>query len=227
MTEPTWTPWLTNPGDCQCPVPEWAVEFKVMLSGNNYTYVNGCWDWSSKPEDAVPITHYCYAVPYDLAWLAENVSVWLASDRDSIRIDWVNAGGSKKSWAYTSSEFCPCQHWHYDQWLRARQDLGYEKQGRICAGETPIWYGPCEAPLSATANPADDPVHHPNHYMLAPELEAIDVIRASLTPTEYMGYLKGSILKYRLRAGRKGEAEQDIAKSDWYRERAVEFEGNQ
>ena len=78
--------------------------------------------------------------------------------------------------------------------------------------------------MTEPLNPTDDPVHHPSHYMLAPELEAIDVIRASLTPTEYMGYLKGSILKYRLRAGRKGEAEQDIAKSDWYRERAIEME---
>lgn len=72
---------------------------------------------------------------------------------------------------------------------------------------------------------ADDPVNHPSHYMLAPELEAIDVIRAALTPAEYMGYLKGSILKYRLRAGRKGDVEQDIAKSDWYRARAIEQGG--
>ena len=217
MTKPTWTPWLTNPGDGQCPVPEFAVEFKVMLSGNSDTYVNGCWDWSSTPEDSVPITHYCYAVPYDLAWLAENVSEWLASDRDSIRINWINAGGSKKSWAYTSSELCPCQHWHYDQWLRARQDLGYESGEKVEPGEGDYWEKEPDTEY-------DDPVHHPNHYMLAPELEAIDVIRASLTPNEYMGYLKGSILKYRLRAGRKGEAEQDIAKSDWYRERAVEME---
>ena len=74
-------------------------------------------------------------------------------------------------------------------------------------------------------NKVDDPVNHPSHYMTAPNMEAIDVIRAALTPTEYMGYLKGSILKYRLRAGRKGEAEQDIAKSDWYRERANELDG--
>ena len=63
----------------------------------------------------------------------------------------------------------------------------------------------------------DDDVNHPRHYQLGGGLEAIDVIRASLTDEEYRGYLKGNVLKYRLRAGAKGDAEKCIAKADWYK----------
>lgn len=63
----------------------------------------------------------------------------------------------------------------------------------------------------------DDPVNHPKHYKIAPEVEAIDIIRASLTPEQFKGYLLGNFLKYRLRAGDKGDLNQDIEKSNWYK----------
>lgn len=62
-----------------------------------------------------------------------------------------------------------------------------------------------------------DAVHKPNHYQLfADGTEAIDVIRAALTPEEFAGYCKGNVLKYRLRAGKKDALEQDIAKAETY-----------
>lgn len=64
-----------------------------------------------------------------------------------------------------------------------------------------------------------DPVNNPKHYAIAPNIEAIDIIRASLTPEQFKGYLLGNFLKYRLRAGDKGDLQQDIDKSNWYRER--------
>lgn len=67
-----------------------------------------------------------------------------------------------------------------------------------------------------------DPVNHPSHYQLFPGQEAIDVIQAALTPEEFAGYLKGNALKYRLRAGEKGDTQQDIDKSNWYRRRLLE-----
>ena len=39
------------------------------------------------------------------------------------------------------------------------------------------------------------------HYELWPGTEAIDVMAASLSPEELRGYIKGNILKYKLRAG--------------------------
>lgn len=64
-----------------------------------------------------------------------------------------------------------------------------------------------------------DEINSPAHYMLFPDMEAIDVIKATLTPDEFMGYLKGNALKYRLRAGDKGPAEKCIAKANWYQAR--------
>lgn len=58
-------------------------------------------------------------------------------------------------------------------------------------------------------------VNHPPHYT-AGGIEALDVLRAKLTPEEYRGYLKGNILKYLLRANFKGKHDQDIGKSTFY-----------
>ena len=65
----------------------------------------------------------------------------------------------------------------------------------------------------------NDDINHPTHYQLFPGMEAIDVIRASLTTAEVIGYLKGNVLKYRLRAGDKGPADKCIAKAHWYQNR--------
>ena len=60
-----------------------------------------------------------------------------------------------------------------------------------------------------------DMVNSPSHYQLD-GLEAIDIIKASLTADEYLGYLKGNALKYMLREPFKGNAKQDVAKAQWY-----------
>lgn len=62
-----------------------------------------------------------------------------------------------------------------------------------------------------------DPVKNPAHYDLFPGQQAIDIIRAALTPEEFVGYCKGNALKYRLRAGSKGDAAEDLAKAEKYR----------
>lgn len=69
-----------------------------------------------------------------------------------------------------------------------------------------------------------DEVNNPAHYKLFPDMEAFDVIKATLTPDELRGYLKGNILKYRLRAGQKGPVEKCVAKADWYKARLFEQE---
>lgn len=70
----------------------------------------------------------------------------------------------------------------------------------------------------------DDEVNNPSHYKIFPDMEAFDVIKATLTPEELRGYLKGNILKYRLRAGQKGPVEKCVAKADWYKARLFEQE---
>ena len=46
------------------------------------------------------------------------------------------------------------------------------------------------------------------HYELWGDFEAVDVIKASLTPEEYKGYLKGNILKYKLRDKNQDESDK-------------------
>lgn len=74
-----------------------------------------------------------------------------------------------------------------------------------------------------------DMVNSPSHYQLD-GFEAIDIIKAILTPEEYRGYLKGNVLKYPIREQRKGNPIQDIDKGLWYlkryREELAKVEGS-
>lgn len=79
------------------------------------------------------------------------------------------------------------------------------------------WYGYLTEELPPhNINPPYDDVNNPNHYKTFPDAEAIDLIERILTDKEYMGYLKGNYLKYKLRAGKKDNTEKDLAKADWY-----------
>lgn len=70
----------------------------------------------------------------------------------------------------------------------------------------------------------NDPVNNPKHYNTFPGQQSIDLIKATLTPEEFQGFLKGNFLKYRFRAGAKDDLKQDIDKSNWYRDRLFENE---
>lgn len=69
-----------------------------------------------------------------------------------------------------------------------------------------------------------DEINYPKHYELAPGLEAWDVIKATLTREELRGYCLGNLLKYRLRAGEKGDAAKCLAKANWYRDQLREMD---
>lgn len=64
-----------------------------------------------------------------------------------------------------------------------------------------------------------DPVNNPKHYQIFPDTQVWDIISRSLTDEELIGYCKGNILKYKLRAGDKGYAEKDLEKAKWYQKR--------
>lgn len=69
-----------------------------------------------------------------------------------------------------------------------------------------------------------DYVNNPKHYdLFADGTKSFDVISKTLTPEEYKGFLKGNILKYRLRAGKKGDASICIDKANWYANKLAEF----
>jgi hypothetical protein len=71
---------------------------------------------------------------------------------------------------------------------------------------------------------AQDVVNNPEHYKLQGlEVEALDVIKSVLSYDEYIGYLRGNILKYQLRAGKKTSKEEDLGKANYYTKELEEY----
>lgn len=67
----------------------------------------------------------------------------------------------------------------------------------------------------------EDFVNHPNHYTQHPR-EVIDIIKDQLVAAYgldgYRAYCWGNEIKYRMRAGLKGDAAEDIGKAMKYKE---------
>lgn len=63
-------------------------------------------------------------------------------------------------------------------------------------------------------------VHSPPHYKKT-EVETIDLIKNSMEPKHFQGYLQGNVMKYVCRYRYKGFAMQDLKKAQWYLDRLV------
>ena len=48
-----------------------------------------------------------------------------------------------------------------------------------------------------------DEINNPQHYQLFPDMQAIDVIKATLSPEEFTGYLKGNYISAKQRKRRR------------------------
>ena len=66
-----------------------------------------------------------------------------------------------------------------------------------------------------TTDKEPDMVNHPPHYTDG-GIEAIEYIAAKLSEEEFIGYIKGNVLKYVSRAGKKGDLFEDFAKARFY-----------
>ena len=64
----------------------------------------------------------------------------------------------------------------------------------------------------------DSLVHSPQHYQVFPDKGAIEIIASSMTTEQFYGYCLGNFLKYRLRIGAKDEVQQELGKSNKYKE---------
>jgi len=67
----------------------------------------------------------------------------------------------------------------------------------------------------------NDPVNSPSHYNQG-EIECVDAVEAALGPEQFIGWLRGNVIKYQWRLGHKGSAAEDAAKARWYSDRLVE-----
>lgn len=88
------------------------------------------------------------------------------------------------------------------------------------------WWYRYEAIEKVEGSKEEDIVNHPSHYTFF-QKEVIDVIKECLKPEEFKGYLKGNIIKYRMRAGIRGGTEkrqEDLDKSNWYQDRLCVLE---
>lgn len=60
-----------------------------------------------------------------------------------------------------------------------------------------------------------DPIKDSQHFKSG-GIEDIEIIRAKLSPTEFAGYLKGNVLRYMTRAGKKGSQLVDLKSAYYY-----------
>lgn len=69
-----------------------------------------------------------------------------------------------------------------------------------------------------------DPVDRPEHYASADNgIECIDAIEAALGREQFIGFLRGQVIKYQWRMGKKDDAAQDNQKSIWYANKLAEI----
>ena len=72
----------------------------------------------------------------------------------------------------------------------------------------------------------EDMVNHPSHYRIkleeGQEIEALSVIKATLTVEEFKGYLVGNMIKYILRHKKKNK-DEDLKKLCFYSEELKEI----
>jgi hypothetical protein len=71
-------------------------------------------------------------------------------------------------------------------------------------------------------NKADNYQVDGDHYTTM-EIQPWEVMESVLTPEEFVGFLKGNVIKYAMRAGRKPDTD-DAAKAIHYAKKLAEFQ---
>ena len=61
---------------------------------------------------------------------------------------------------------------------------------------------------------------YPAHYK-DPPIQFIDAVKAAMTTEQYLGFLRGNVIKYLWRYENKG-GKQDLEKAEWYLKRLIE-----
>lgn len=69
--------------------------------------------------------------------------------------------------------------------------------------------------MNVDNNEIMDDIVRPSHYTQG-DVECIEAIEASMTHEEFIGYLKGSVIKYIWRYRNKGNPEKDLRKAQWF-----------
>lgn len=75
-----------------------------------------------------------------------------------------------------------------------------------------------DAPVQDTSV---DMVNHPNHYANR-QYEVIDVMKDTMRPERFIGYLEGTVIKYMMRWDKKFNPAEDLEKAEWYLKKLIE-----
>lgn len=62
---------------------------------------------------------------------------------------------------------------------------------------------------------------NPDHYK-GTGLECIDAIKAQMTRENFLGYLRGNVIKYTWRMHQKGDPVENARKANWYLDRLTQ-----
>lgn len=89
-------------------------------------------------------------------------------------------------------------------------------------GAAPVTVEQMRQDVAAIVIKVNDAVNSPAHYTKG-GIETIAFIKAKLSREEYIGYLRGNVLKYSSRLGDKDAMEQDAGKLAWYSRELTEF----
>ena len=84
-----------------------------------------------------------------------------------------------------------------------------------------VWENSANEYLEYPSVDDHDPVESPVHYNTG-SVECIEAIKASMSDTEFEGYLKGNAMKYLWRYDYKGKPVEDLKKAQWYLARLTE-----
>ena len=72
--------------------------------------------------------------------------------------------------------------------------------------------------------PKVDQVNHPQHYTSG-AIECIDAMESALGHEQFIGFLRGQVIKYTWRLGKKDGARVDAEKAEWYAKKLAEVLG--
>lgn len=89
-----------------------------------------------------------------------------------------------------------------------------------------LWEKHHEAGEDMVEQKTEDVVNHPSHYTSG-KVECIDCIESAMTPEQFCGFLRGNVIKYCFRCGKKDEEVQELKKAEWYLQKLIQFKEGQ
>lgn len=98
--------------------------------------------------------------------------------------------------------------------LQPIQVQGQMQKSNAIDSQKPLYHG--------VMKPKFDPVNKPEHYNKS-GIECIQAIEASMTREEFLGFLKGTVIKYLWRYRYKHNPLEDLNKAKWYLNKLIDI----